>query len=77
MSTADQVLAFIKREFADGRPVTEETPLLGDFVDSVGTFILVSFIEKEFGISLDDSDLTVENLGSVNAISAFIDKRRG
>jgi len=76
MSTSDTIFNFIVDEFAQGRKVELDTPLLGDFVDSVGTFILVEFLEREFSIQLSDADLTVTNLNSVNTLSALVERMR-
>ena len=36
---------------------------------------LVLFVEKEFGITVSDEDLDVDNFKSLNAISAFVGKK--
>ena len=45
------------------------------YIDSIGIMLLISFIEKEFGIKIANTDLTEENFKSINAISAFIIKK--
>ena len=42
--------------------------------DSTGAMELVTFIETEFALEVTDSDLTPENLDSIGAISAFIER---
>jgi acyl carrier protein len=76
MSSTEALVSFISSEFADGRPVSEDSRLLGELVDSVGLFVLVDFIEKEFKISVTDADLTADNLASVATVLKLIEKRR-
>jgi acyl carrier protein len=42
------------------------------FVDSMGIMELVSFIEQEFGVELDMDDMTMDNFGTISAISNLI-----
>jgi len=46
------------------------------FVDSLFALQLVNFVEGEFKISVDNEDLDLENFSSINAIVAFIEKKR-
>lgn len=41
-------------------------------VDSMGILELVAFAESDFGISVEDTDLTPENFESIAALAAFI-----
>ncbi len=45
-------------------------------IDSTGVLEVVSFIEDEFNISVDDEELTPENLDSVNKLAIFIEKKK-
>ena len=38
--------------------------------------MLISFLEEEFGIRTQDSDLIEENFESINAITDFIQKKK-
>jgi acyl carrier protein len=44
-------------------------------IDSTGILELVDFIEKEFGISINDDELIPENLDSIKNVSAYLDKK--
>jgi acyl carrier protein len=68
------------REFIvnTGRWHGPATELTGDYslidnevLDSMGIFELVSFIEDEFGILIDDEDLVLENFESIKAIETM------
>jgi acyl carrier protein len=46
------------------------------YFDSMGFMVLISFIEEEFGIKTNDTDLLEENFESINAISEFIIRKK-
>lgn len=37
---------------------------------------VISFLEQEFGVLVDDEDMVPENLDSVRRIAAFVDRKR-
>ena len=43
-----------------------------EVLDSMGIFELISFVEDEFGITIDDEDLVVGNFGSIGAIESMV-----
>ena len=46
------------------------------YFDSMGFMVLISFIEEEFGIKTNDTDLLEENFESINAISEFVIRKK-
>jgi acyl carrier protein len=48
----------------------------GGAVDSLGLLKLVAWLESEYGISVDESELGPESLRTVDAINEFINERR-
>lgn len=56
----------------DVRP-TDDLVLIG--YDSVAYVRLLAYIKSEFGLSVPDADVTVENFGSVAAITEYLDRR--
>jgi acyl carrier protein len=44
-------------------------------VDSTGVMELVAHLEKEHGIRIQDDELVPENLDSVEAVAAFVQKK--
>jgi len=48
----------------------------GGAVDSLGLLKLVAWMESEFGVSVDESELGPDSLRTVDSIQAFIDERR-
>lgn len=45
-------------------------------IDSVGVMELVSFVEENFGVKVDDLDITPDNFDSVIKLAAFIRRKR-
>ena len=45
------------------------------FLDSMGFIVLITYLEEEFSIKTGDADLVEENFESINAISAFVEKK--
>lgn len=54
----------------------DESFLDRGIIDSTGVLELVMFLEEEFGVSVDDADLTPESLDSVSSVGAFLARKR-
>ena len=48
-----------------------------DVVDSLAIFQLVSFIEDEYDIEIEDEELTADNFGTLQALGAFVSSKVG
>ena len=44
-------------------------------IDSTGVLELVLFVEEEFGIAVEDQDVTRENFDSINELANYIRQR--
>ena len=44
-------------------------------VDSTGVLDLVEFLQQKFGITIDDTEITLENLDTLNAIGGFVHRK--
>lgn len=55
----------------------QETTLLfkEGYFDSMGFIMLLSFIDEEFGVKVNDEELLEENFESISAISDFISRK--
>jgi len=62
---------FRSREIGDEEDIFE----LG-FVNSLLAMQLVSFIEKEFGVAVEDEDLDLDNFRSIAALDALVERKR-
>ena len=56
---------------------TEDDLLNGGVIDSLGILEVVSFIEQQFAITVEDEDLLPENFQSIDHMVAFVQKKRG
>jgi acyl carrier protein len=70
---------FITTNFypGDNFVLTNEASLLDSgLIDSTGVLELITFIESEFGITIDDTEVVPENLDSLARITAFVTSKR-
>ena len=63
----------LQQTFAEKEKIQYDTLLFREgYFDSMGFIMLITFIEDEFSIKTNDSDLIEENFESINAIASFI-----
>lgn len=64
--------------FREGREqLADDESLLGaGLIDSTGILELVSYLESEFGISVQDEEIVPENLDSVSQIAAYVASKK-
>ncbi len=75
----ERVRQFVVENFyvADPSEIGDDTLLVSSgYVDSTGMLEVISFLEAEFGIRIDDRETTPENLESVARIAAFVARKR-
>ena len=73
MDTKQEVRQFIVKNFyvSGGDELSEEASLLDQgIVDSTGVLEVIAFLEKAFGIQVDDAEMVPANLDSIRAIAA-------
>jgi acyl carrier protein len=57
--------------------LTPDYPLIENHVlDSLGLFSLVTFVETQFGVEVQDDELVPENFGTLGAIADLIQRKR-
>ncbi len=74
-----KVRGFIISNFyvSDAATLADGTSLLeSGTVDSTGILEVISFIEDEFAIKVDDVEMVPENLDSVSALERYVQKKR-
>jgi acyl carrier protein len=67
----DKIRAFIVENFLFGKDdgLEDDTSFLEEgIIDSTGVLELVSFLEEEYSISVEDEELVPENLDSINNV---------
>ncbi len=63
--------------FTDPEMIKDETMIFDEGIfDSMGLLGLINFLEEEFGVVTDDTELIEENFGSVERISAFVERKK-
>lgn len=64
----------IAPEFGD---LPDDLPLVENYVlDSLDMLSLVPLVEKEFGVTVADEDVVLDNFGTIERIAAYVDARR-
>ena len=63
--------------FSDnGYPYGDDVSFLDEgIVDSIGVMELVTFVEENFKVKVDDLDVTPENFDSVSRMAAYIHRK--
>lgn len=78
MSGSKKIRAFIVDNFlfGDGSSLTNDTSFLEErIIDSTGILQIISLIEEEFNIKIDDEEILPENLDSLSNITVFLNKK--
>lgn len=74
------VMAYMTEEFLQDKDwvvLTEDTQLIDDNVlDSLGIFVMISFLETEFEVEVEPDEVTLDNFGSIRAISNFVREKQ-
>lgn len=77
-STADRIKSYIQTSFSSPEDALElgvDDDLL-DVLDSLQVLRMIMDLEVEYQIKFDNSEMTPENLGSVQRLAAFVDAKR-
>lgn len=63
--------------FGDDNGFADDTSFLEEgIIDSTGMLELITFLEEEFSIQLDDEELIPGNLDSINNLIAFLSRKQ-
>lgn len=77
MEVHNRILELVRRvSKKDVSPANDESLFDSGILDSFALTDLVSALEKEFGISIPDSDLNPRKFESLDRISAYLESRR-
>lgn len=73
----DKIRNFIaETTFNDPTIIKDETMIFDEGIfDSMGLLGLINFLESEFNVITDDTELQEENFGSVGRIAAFVERK--
>jgi acyl carrier protein len=72
-----EIRNYLTEEFLFGRSeaLNDETPLLGNVIDSQGVIELISFVQQRFKIEVDDAEVTTDNLATLKTVVALVEKK--
>ena len=70
-----KIKEFLSRFFKNHDLKPEEDIFALGFVNSLLAMQLVTFVEKEFGIHVEDEDLDLDNFRSIQAISNLVARK--
>ena len=63
--------------FGDDNGLKEDTSFLDEgIIDSTGVLELVTYLEEEFEIEVEDEELIPENLDSINNIAVYLEGKK-
>jgi acyl carrier protein len=65
-----------KATFSDPQKINDNTLLFEEGIfDSMGLLNLIAFLEQDFKIKIEDSELDADNFGSIDAIVSFLEMK--
>ena len=68
------IRGWLQQNVTGGRDVANDEPLIDNGVmTSLQTVEMVTFLEDEFGITVEDEEFDEENFGSVDAIATLVE----
>jgi acyl carrier protein len=77
--TLDRLRTVVWRTFGElvAKEISSDTSLFGRGLglDSVGAMELVLAVEEEFGIVVDESELAIEDVGTLGAIVRLVESK--
>lgn len=80
-TTVERIKEILRRDLrlGDGEPIADDAPLVGSDLDldSLDILLLVSSIEKSFGLRIPNDELDRGAFESVTSLSAFVERRCG
>lgn len=77
MDLKEKVRAYITSSFiADRNTALGDDEDLLQVLDSLQILRMVVDLESTYGIKVDDGDLAIDNIGSVERIAAFVERKQ-
>jgi acyl carrier protein len=78
-ATTDRIRSFIASDIMleSDALVTGETVLLGGVMDSLGYMQLVSYLQEEFAIVVEEHEVTAENFRTVADVERLVARKIG
>jgi methoxymalonate biosynthesis acyl carrier protein len=73
--TKVKIKAFLSRFFRKADLGEDEDIFAAGFVNSLFAMQLIMYLEKEFGIRVDNKDMDLGNFRTIKAIAAFVEAK--
>lgn len=65
------------RWFGPPEKLTPDYPLIeNDVLDSLGIFEMITFVEAQFGVTIDDQDLAPENFATIADVARLVSEKK-
>jgi acyl carrier protein len=81
MEIRDSVREYILKNYlftTDASSLRDDVSLMQTgVIDSTGVLELIMFLQEQFGLEVADEEMLPENLDSVQAITAFVKRKKG
>jgi acyl carrier protein len=78
MDHSSELLKYISDNFATTNPVAVDTDtslFQSQVLDSLNLVELITFVETRFGVTVAPSEVSIDNLDTVNRIVGFIQRK--
>lgn len=73
---SERIKKFLVHQFPTTKSVGNEEPLLKNrLIDSLGILEVVTFLEKEFNITVSDEELLPETFDSIQSLANFVQQK--
>lgn len=78
MNDHKQKIKIFLFQYIRNQTVEDDTDIFaGGFVSSLFAMQLITFLEKEFAITIENEDLNLDNFRSINALALLVVKKAG
>jgi acyl carrier protein len=80
MNIEDKIREFIIKNlyYAEGAALSDDASFLAEgVIDSMGAMELVAFVESEFKIKVETSEVVVKNFDSIRKMANFVRRKLG
>jgi acyl carrier protein len=79
MQVIDAIRRFLSQDLriADAQTLAPDVPLVQKgVIDSIELMQVAAFVEKEFGITVDETEVVPSNFRSLSTMAAFVERKR-
>ena len=80
MDFAKQISKYVSENLLyvdDGFEYDYDTSFIGEgLIDSMGVMELLSYVQSEFDITVDQQEVTPDNFDSINKLASFVERKQ-